>query len=93
MWLLPSRHTIRGVAALAPRAPFVCSFSDRSCDRVFCPILPPCRVLSIAQANYFVNAVNGAGGLNSNTMQLVLDLEDDDGVGPDATWAFVQVCV
>ena len=45
-----------------------------------------------AQANYFVDAVNGAGGLNSNTMQLVLDLEDDDGVGPDATWAFVQVC-
>jgi GH25 family lysozyme M1 (1,4-beta-N-acetylmuramidase) len=46
---------------------------------------------AVAQANYFVNAVNAAGGYTgSNTLQLVLDLEDDDGLAPGDVWAWVQ---
>ena len=46
---------------------------------------------AVAQANYFVDAVNNVGSYNnSNTMQLVLDLEVTDGQGPAAVWAWVQ---
>ncbi len=46
---------------------------------------------AVAQARYFVDAVNAAGGYNNpDTMQLVLDLESTDGLGPAAVWAWVQ---
>ena len=47
---------------------------------------------AVAQANYFVNAVNSVGGYpaGSNTLQFVLDLEDSDGMAPADVWAWVQ---
>jgi hypothetical protein len=43
------------------------------------------------QANHFVSAVKAVGGWDSNTMQLVLDLETTDGKTPAEVWAWVQV--
>ena len=44
-----------------------------------------------AQAEYFVATVNTAGGYNdTSTYQLVLDLEDSDGLGASAVWTWVQ---
>lgn len=45
-----------------------------------------------AQAEFFVSTVVAAGGYprNSSTMQLMLDLEDADGLAPSAVWAWVQ---
>lgn len=47
---------------------------------------------AVAQANYFVDAVNAAGGYaaGSKTLQFVLDLEDADGLGAAAVWSWVQ---
>jgi GH25 family lysozyme M1 (1,4-beta-N-acetylmuramidase) len=43
------------------------------------------------QAQYFVNAVNAAGGYDTaNTLQLVLDIEDSDGLSPSEVWTWVQ---
>ena len=48
-------------------------------------------VSAYAQADYFVDAVNSAGGYtNSSTMQLMLDLEDADKESPAVVWAWVQ---
>lgn len=48
-------------------------------------------VSAVAQADYFVDAVNSAGGYaNSSTMQLMLDLEDADKESPSVVWAWVQ---
>ena len=47
----------------------------------------------MAQAQYFVRAVQAAGGWTASpTLPLVLDLEDTDvaNVDPDAVWAWVQ---
>ena len=44
-----------------------------------------------AQATFFLDAVVAAGGWNATqTMQMMLDLEDADGLKPDAVWAWVQ---
>ncbi len=46
---------------------------------------------AVAQAQYFVRAVQNAGGFKASpTLPLMLDLEDADGLGPDAVWAWVQ---
>ena len=48
---------------------------------------------ALAQANHFVDAVGAAGGIiagDNSTMQLMLDLEDADGLGPGAVWSWVQ---
>ncbi len=46
---------------------------------------------AVTQADFFVSTVDGAGGYNSSkTMQLVLDLEDADGLGSDEVWKWVQ---
>ena len=43
------------------------------------------------QAQFFVSTVRSAGGFNgTNTMQLVLDLEDSNGLGTSAVWSWVQ---
>lgn len=47
-----------------------------------------------AQADFFVETVSATGNaFNSRTMQLVLDLETDDGLGPSAVWSWVQTFV
>ena len=45
-----------------------------------------------AQAQYFVNAVQAAGGFagGTNSLQLVLDLETTDGLSPSQVWAWTQ---
>ena len=46
---------------------------------------------AVAQADFFVQTVLSAGGWNaSKTMQLVLDLESNDGLGADDVWGWVQ---
>jgi GH25 family lysozyme M1 (1,4-beta-N-acetylmuramidase) len=43
------------------------------------------------QALHFVDTVNKAGGFRaSKTLQLMLDLESTDGLGPKAVWAWTQ---
>ena len=49
-------------------------------------------ISATAQAQYFVTAVKNAGGFASgtNSLQLVLDLEDSDGLPAPAVWSWVQ---
>eukprot|EP00211_Chloroparvula_japonica_P016237 CAMPEP_0119126364 /NCGR_PEP_ID=MMETSP1310-20130426/5321_1 /TAXON_ID=464262 /ORGANISM="Genus nov. species nov., Strain RCC2339" /LENGTH=192 /DNA_ID=CAMNT_0007116521 /DNA_START=163 /DNA_END=741 /DNA_ORIENTATION=- len=47
-----------------------------------------------SQAQHFVDTVNSAGGFqDSSTFQLVLDLEDDDGLSSSQVWSWVQTWV
>jgi lysozyme len=44
-----------------------------------------------AQAEYFVSVVRSAGGfMEGSSLPLVLDLEQADGLGPPAVWAWTQ---
>jgi len=46
---------------------------------------------AVTQARHLVDTVNAAGGYkSSNTLQLMLDLEEDGGKSPKALWAWVQ---
>ena len=50
-------------------------------------------VSAVAQADFFVDAVNKVGGIahgDNSTMQFMLDLEDADGLAPAAVWTWVQ---
>jgi lysozyme len=48
-------------------------------------------ISATAQAQYFVNAINAAGGYNdTSSLQLVLDLEDNDGLSSSEVWTWVQ---
>ena len=48
-------------------------------------------VSAVEQAQYFVGAVESAGGFRDNsTMQLMLDLEDSDKLSSGEVWAWVQ---
>lgn len=72
------------------RKDLICSYLVPDCLQAYHfghPSIDP-----IAQANYFIAAVNAVGGYpaGSNTLQFVLDLEDADGLGSDAVWAWVQ---